>query len=395
MGFAKATVKNIDLSGKRVLLRVDFNVPVDPASGKIIDDSRLRAAIPTIEYLRTNGARILMCSHLGRPNGRRVNRLRMTDVRVRMSELLGQEISDAGGPSGPEPILAMRSLQSGQLALMENLRFDPREEKNDKTFSLELASLADVYVNDAFGVSHRAHSSTHGVASLLPGVGGLLLEKEVEMLGLVVASPRRPGVAIIGGAKVVDKIAVLANLAKSVDVILIGGGMASAFLTAQDLGGGAAKVTQAELTVSKELLAREHPRVLCPIDVVVAESIDTNAIAEIVPVDSVKDHMLILDIGPKTADLYANEIARARTVIWNGPLGVAEFPQFSQGSNSIAKAIAGASAAVTVVGGGSTAGVVLGLGLGDSMTHVSTGGGAALAFLEGKLLPGVAALDDC
>jgi 3-phosphoglycerate kinase len=223
----------------------------------------------------------------------------------------------------------------------------------------------------------------------------LLLEKEVEMLGLVVASPRRPGVAIIGGAKVVDKIAVLANLAKSVDVILIGGGMASAFLTAQDFGGGAAKVTQAELTVSKELLARERPRVLCPIDVVVAESIDTNAIAEIVPVDSVKDHMLILDIGPKTADLYANEIARARTVIWNGPLGVAEFPQFSQGSNSIARAIAGASAAVTVVGGGSTAGVVLGLGLGDSMTHVSTGGGAALAFLEGKLLPGVAALDDC
>ena len=394
MGFAKATVKNIELSGKRVLLRVDFNVPVNPENGEIGDDSRLRAAIPTIEYLRTNGARILMCSHLGRPDGRMVNRLRMTDVRARMSELLGQEISDAGGPGGPEPGLAMRSLQPGQLALMENLRFDPREEKNDKTFSAELASLADVYVNDAFGVSHRAHASTHGVASLLPAVGGLLLEKEVEMLSLVVASPRPPGVAIIGGAKVADKISVLANLAKSVDLILIGGGMTAAFLAAQDLGGGAAEVTEGELTVSKDLLTSERPRVLCPIDVVVAASIDADAIAEIVPVDSVEDQMLILDIGPKTADLYVNKIARARTIIWNGPLGVAELPQFSKGSKSVARAIASASEAVTVVGGGSTAEVVLGLGLGDSMTHVSTGGGAALAFLEGKPLPGVAALDD-
>jgi len=392
--FTKQTIDDIDVRDKRALVRVDLNVPVADDTGEIRDDSRIRAVLPTVRRLLDRGASVVLCAHFGRPKGQVVESLRLAPVRVRLNELLGIDVVDAGGPTGDRPAAVSAALEPGQVALLENVRFDPREERNDAGMARGLASLADLYVNDAFGTAHRAHASTAGVADHLPAVAGLLMARELEMLGTVLGSPHRPVVAIIGGAKVSDKIAVLTHLAKNVDVILVGGGMSAAFLRAQGFAGGLAEVTRAEMGAARELLDSPKPLVMVPVDVMAAESFAADAEAGAVPAQNVPDNRQVLDIGPKTAELYATEISRAGTVIWNGPMGVHEWDQFAAGTHAVARAVAGNTAAVTVVGGGSTAEVVGLLGLRDRITHVSTGGGASLEFLEGKTLPGIAALRD-
>ncbi len=388
------TVRDIDARGKRVLVRVDFNVPMKPGVLEISDDSRVRAALPTIELLRGQGARVVLCSHFGRPRGKVAEELRMEPVRGCLSGLTGTDVVDAGGPSGPGPASAAASLAPGGVALLENLRFDPREEANDAGFSRELASLADVYVNDAFGAAHRAHASTVGVAAHLPAVAGLLMARELEMLGAALESLAHPAVAIIGGAKVSDKISVLSNLLDRVDRVLVGGGMAGAFLAAQERGGRAAGVEDTDVAVARELLDSAGGRLAVPCDVVTADRFAADARAETLPAGEVAAGAFVLDIGPETRRAYAAEIARAHTIIWNGTLGVFEWPAFAAGTVAVAEAVAGNEAATSVVGGGSTAEAVRALGLRERITHVSTGGGASLEFLEGKTLPGVAALDE-
>jgi len=394
MPLSKRTVDDIDAAGKRVLVRVDFNVPSSDETGEIADDSRIRAALPTIKRLLGQGAMVILCSHFGRPKGEVVDSLRLTPVRRRLGELLGMEVLDGGGPAGEQPARVAASLEPGQVALLENLRFDPREEANDPGMARELASLADLYVNDAFGAAHRAHASTAGVAAYLPAVAGLLMARELEMLGMILASPRHPVVAVIGGAKVSDKIAVLTHLARTVDVILVGGGMTGAFLRADGFSSGAGEVTRDEMEAARQLLDSPRPLVMTAIDVVAADCFQADSPAETVPAQSVPDGKLIVDIGPETREMYAREIARALTIIWNGPVGVQEWERFAGGTHAVARAVAANSEAVTIVGGGSTVEVVGSLGLRDKMTHVSTGGGASLEFLEGKTLPGVAALQD-
>ncbi len=391
---AKKTVNDIDVHGKRVLLRVDFNVTTDPDSGAISDDSRMRLSLPTINLLRRDGAATVICSHFGRPNGKSVDKYRMTAVRKRLGELLGLEIVDAGGPSGDATRIACGSLKAGQVAMLENVRFDPREEANDDSLAKDLALLADLFVNDAFAVSHRAHASTAGVAKYLPAVAGLLMARELEMLGKALESKDRPVVAVVGGAKVSDKIQVLTHLAPRVDTVLIGGGMAAAFLRAKGFGGGKAEVTATEIAAAKQMLADVRPETLVPDDVVVASEFARTSAASLVPANKVPDESLVLDIGPATSSRYSQEIAKARMIIWNGPMGVFEWPQFAGGTRAVADAIASNRQATSVVGGGSTAEVVEQMGLREKFTHVSTGGGASLEFLEGKELPGVAVLID-
>ena len=391
---AKKTVNDIDVHGKRVLLRVDFNVTTDPDSGAISDDSRMRLSLPTINLLRRDGAATVICSHFGRPNGKSVDKYRMTAVRKRLGELLGLEIVDAGGPSGDATRIACGSLKAGQVAMLENVRFDPREEANDDSLAKDLALLAYLFVNDAFAVSHRAHASTAGVAKYLPAVAGLLMARELEMLGKALESKDRPVVAVVGGAKVSDKIQVLTHLAPRVDTVLIGGGMAAAFLRAKGFGGGKAEVTATEIAAAKQMLADVRPETLVPDDVVVASEFARTSAASLVPANKVPDESLVLDIGPATSSRYSQEIAKARMIIWNGPMGVFEWPQFAGGTRAVADAIASNRQATSVVGGGSTAEVVEQMGLREKFTHVSTGGGASLEFLEGKELPGVAVLID-
>ncbi|MBM3956565.1 MAG: phosphoglycerate kinase [Gemmatimonadetes bacterium] len=390
----KRTIRDIDAAGKRVLVRVDFNVPVSDGTGEITDDSRIRASLPTIRELLEQGAAVILCSHFGRPRGRVVESLRLGPVRTRLEELLRMEIIDAGGPTGEEPARVAASLRPGRVALLENVRFDSREEANDPGMARELADLADLYVNDAFGAAHRAHASTAGVAAYLPAVAGLLMARELEMLGMILTSPRHPLVAVIGGAKVSDKIAVLRHLSRTVDVILVGGGMTAAFLRAKGFGCGAAEVTDGEIAAARHLLDSPGPLLMTPTDVVVADRFAADAPAQTVGAEGVPDGKLILDIGPRTREAYGREIGRALTIVWNGPVGVQEWQRFAQGTHAVARAIAANSKAVSVVGGGSTVEVVGSLGLRDRMTHVSTGGGASLEFLEGKVLPGVAALQD-
>jgi phosphoglycerate kinase len=390
---SKKTVRDIDVSGKRVLLRVDFNVPANDAR-EITDDSRIRLALPTINYLRQHGAAIIVCSHFGRPAGKVMEQYRLTAVRKRLGELLGLTVIDAGGPSGQWPAKVAAGLRPGQVAMLENLRFDPGEETNDPKFALSLASLASVYVDDAFGAAHRAHASITGVAKHLPAVAGLLMEKELEMLGAVLSSAKRPAVAIIGGAKVADKIQVLTNLAPKMDTLLIGGGMVSAFLRAKGLGGGKAEVTTAETEAAKHLMAAGKPVVLLPADVVTGDKFAENAKAVETRSDRVPPDALVLDIGHQAQKAFAAEIAKAKLIVWNGPVGVFEWHHFADGTRAVAEAIAANRDATTVVGGGSTAEVVEKLGIRDKFTHVSTGGGASLEFLEGKTLPGVAVLLD-
>jgi len=388
----KRSIKDAEFGGKTALVRVDFNVPM--RDGVISDDSRIKAALPTLTLLKDGGAKIVICSHFGRPKGQIVADMRLTTVRKRLSELLGVEVIDAGGPNGEETKRICSELKSGEFALLENLRFDPGEEANDPEFSKYLGSLADIFVNDAFGAAHRAHASTAGVAAHLPAYAGLLMERELEMLGSSLENSKGATVAIVGGAKVSDKIQVLRHLSNKVDTILVGGGMVAAFYVAKGDSGGAATVSPEDASAAEGLLGSTGANVVLPADVVTAPEFNENSPATVHESTDVPVNELILDIGPRSSAEYTRIISLVDTIIWNGPMGVFEWPAFAEGSVAIAKAVAKNTKAVSVIGGGSTAEIVGSLELVDQITHVSTGGGASLEFLEGKTLPGVAALDD-
>jgi phosphoglycerate kinase len=390
----KRSIRDTDVTGKTVLVRVDCNVPL--RNGDISDDSRIQATLPTLNLLRDSGAKVVVCSHFGRPKGQVVEEMRLGPVRARLSELLGVVVQDAGGPSGETPVRVVAALAEGEFALLENLRFDPGEEANDEEFGRHLASLADVYVNDAFGAAHRAHGSTAGIADHLPAVAGLLMERELEMLGKVLNrdDTSSPVVAIVGGAKVADKIQVLRHLAEKVDTILVGGGMVAAFFVAQGKSGGAAIVTDEDASAARSLLETGTATIVLPADLVTAPEFDEKSPPTVYEPSKVPGDELILDIGPNASEEYSQIISWAKTLIWNGPMGVFEWSAFAGGSEAVAHAVASNRQATSVIGGGSTAEIVSSLGLVDQITHVSTGGGASLEFLEGKVLPGVAALDD-
>lgn len=394
---SKVTVRDLDVRGKKALVRVDYNVPFEKGSSTVIsDDTRIRVSLPTIRHLLGGGAAVILCSHLGRPKGKVQEGMRLAPVARRLSELLGQDVAYVHQCVGPEAEQAAQQLQPGQVLLLENLRFHPGEEKNDPDFARQLASLADIYVNDAFSAAHRAHASTEGVAHLLPSASGFVMERELEALGKVLEHPNHPLAAVIGGAKVSDKIAVLENLAQRVDALFIGGGMAATFLKAQGHPIGGSAIEEGHLGFARQLVQpREAPRVFLPTDLVIAEAFDGSAAHRVVPADQVPDGWLIMDIGPESAERYARELAQCRTIVWNGPMGVFEWEPFAQGTTRVAQALADLKGkATTVVGGGSTAEAVADMDLSDAMTHVSTGGGASLEFLEGKTLPGVAVLPD-
>lgn len=389
----KMTIRDVDVSGKRVLVRVDFNVPLK--EGKIRDDTRIRAALPTIEYLLSHGARVVLMSHLGRPDGEVDDAFRMDPVASRLSELLGRPVKKLNDCIGPEVEAAVNSLQPGEVALLENVRFHRGETKNLPEFAESLSRLGDIYVNDAFGTAHRAHASTEGIARYLPAVGGFLMEKELEFLGNVTGNPARPLVAVLGGAKVSDKIGVLKNLVGKVDALLIGGGMAFTFLYAQGRKIGKSLLDE-KVDLAREIMSDARDRkigFLLPVDVVVAEKPEEGAIPEIVSVDAIPDGKMGVDIGPRTVEAFAEALKGAKTILWNGPMGIFEIPAFASGTEAVARAVAD-SGAVSVIGGGDSVAAVARLGLNDRMAHISTGGGASLEFLEGKVLPGVAALRD-
>jgi len=387
----KKTIRDTDVKGKRVLVRVDFNVPLD--DGKVADDTRIRAALPTIQYLIEQGARVILMSHLGRPKGKVREELRLTPVAERLAELLDRPVAMAVDCVGEEVEAAVDRLRPGDVLLLENLRFYPGEEANDPEFVSRLASLGEVYVNDAFGTAHRAHASTEGVAHRLPAVSGFLMEKELNFLSKALENPEQPFVAILGGAKISDKIGVVDNLLGKVDALLIGGGMANTFLKAQGYQVGQSLVEEESLPLAQELLDKVGRKLVLPVDVVVADKFDAEAQSKIVGVEEVPPEWRILDIGPVTVERFAQELYTAKTVVWNGTMGVAEFPQFAAGTQAIIEMLA-ESQATTIVGGGETTAAVQQAGLVEKMTHVSTGGGASLEFLEGKTLPGVAALAD-
>lgn len=389
----KLGLRDIVVSGKRVLLRVDFNVPLT-AEGEVADDTRIAASLPTIRYLLEQGARLIMVSHLGRPKGKVVAKYSLRPVALRLSQLLGAEVAFAEDCVGPIAQAAADSLQPGTALLLENLRFHPEEEGNDPDWSRQLASLAELYVNDAFGTAHRAHASTVGVTAYLqPAACGFLLAKEIEFLGGALSAPKRPFVAILGGAKVSDKIAVVQNLLQKVDSLLIGGGMANTFLVAQGHRLGKSLVEEERVELARQLLqqaAISKVQVLLPTDVVVAPALDAGA-GTVVAVDQIQDEMMALDIGPATIQQFSDVLANAGLVIWNGPMGVFERPAFAVGTKALAQALA-RSSAESIVGGGDSAAALEQAGLANAITHISTGGGASLEFLEGKELPGVAAL---
>ncbi len=392
----KMTVRDIEVSGKRVLLRVDFNVPIDETSGAITDDSRIQAALPTIDYLISRGAKLILCSHLGRPKGKIVDKMRLAPVGRHLEKTLGKPVIIAGDSTGAEVEEATRSLGNGDILLLENIRFHPGEEANDAAFAQSLARLADVYVNDAFGAAHRAHASTVGITKYLPAVAGFLLEKEVETLGGILAHPSHPFATIVGGAKVSDKIDMIENILDKVDSFLIGGGMAATFLKARACPVGMSLVEDDRLELSLRLMQdmeKKGVHCLLPVDVVVADGEGAEAKAKAVPVDKIPPDWRIVDIGPQTVGYFCKELDRCKTVFWNGPLGIYEIPRFAEGTQAIARCLASLDAR-TIIGGGSTAEVVTEMKLADKMTFVSTGGGASLRFLSGKALPGVEALQD-
>jgi len=387
----KKTVKDVTWAGKRVLVRCDFNVPLDDC-GSITDDTRIQAALPTITYLLSEGAALVLCSHLGRPKGKVVESMRLTPVAARLSELLGQQVTKLDDCVGPEVEAAVKTLQPGQALLLENLRFHGEEKENDPAFAQQLAGLADSYVNDAFGTAHRAHASTAGVTEYLPACAGFLLEKEIAFLGGAVENPKRPFVAILGGAKVSDKITVIENLLTKADALLIGGGMANTFFAAKGYEMGDSLVEESAIETAADLLAKAGSKLLIPVDVTVADAFDAQANTMTVDADAVTAGWRVLDIGPKSVELFADQIASAATVVWNGPMGVFEMAPFAKGTFAVAQALADSSA-TSIIGGGDSAAAVQQSGLADKITHISTGGGASLEYLEGKVLPGIAALD--
>jgi phosphoglycerate kinase len=392
----KKTVEDIDVKGKRVLLRVDFNVPLNINTGAISDDSRIRASLPTVRYLVSRKAGVIICSHLGRPKGKVVESLRMAPIAQRLSELMDLPVGTASDCIGPEVESKVGTLKEGDILVLENLRFHPEEEENDADFARKLAGLADIYVNDAFGTAHRAHASTVGVAKYLPSVAGFLMAKELRVMEKLLHDPERPSACLIGGAKVSDKMELLQNMLKRVDMLLVGGGMAATFLKAEGHEVGHSLVEDDKLELAKKLLQETKEwkvPFLLPIDAIVAEEISVGASIRVVPTTDIPVASHIGDIGPKSIALFQNELKKCRTVMWNGPMGIYEMPQFAQGTRAMASFLATLDA-TTIIGGGSSAEVVQEMGLTNKMTHVSTGGGASLRFLEGGTLPGVQVLLD-
>lgn len=388
----KKTIRDVDVKGKRVLVRVDFNVPLKDEA--VADDRRIRAALPTIQYLLDHGAAVVLMSHLGRPKGEPKPEFRMDPVARRLSELLGRSVTKLDDCVGVQVENTVNSMKPGDVILLENTRFKPGETENDALLAEGLARLGEIFVNDAFGAAHRAHASTEGVAHHLPAVAGFLMEKELTYLGRALADPERPFLAVLGGAKISDKIGVIQNLMSKVDSLLIGGGMANTFFKAQGLNMGDSLVEDEVLDTARELLASADGKLVLPVDCVIADRFDADAEAQVVPVDQVPAGWRILDIGPASVAHFSNRLAAAQTVVWNGPMGVFEFPRFAEGTFAIARALAGLKGATTIIGGGDSAAAVEQSGLADKMSHISTGGGASLEFLEGKELPGVAALLD-
>ena len=396
MNYNKKTVKDLDVKGKKVLCRCDFNVPQDKATGAITDDKRIVAALPTLKYLLEQGAAVIACSHLGKPKGERKESLTLAPVAKRLSELLGCEVIFANDTIGEDAKAKAAALQPGQIMLLENLRFDIREEKNDPEFAKALADMADLYVSDAFGTVHRAHASTAGVAAYLPAVSGFLIEKELEIMGGALANPKRPLVAILGGAKVSSKIGVINNLLDIADTIIIGGGMAYTFIKAMGGTVGTSLLEEDRLDYCKEMMAKAKEKgvkFLLPVDTLCAAEFSADATPELVDTMAIPDDRMGMDIGPKTIALFSDAVKDAGTVIWNGPMGVFEFPAFAEGTRALAKALAETNA-ITIVGGGDSAAAVAQLGFADKMTHISTGGGASLEYLEGKELPGIAVIQN-
>jgi phosphoglycerate kinase len=389
--FAKKTIKDIDVQNKKVLVRVDFNVPLK--DGVVTDDTRIRAALPTIQYLLDKNAAVILCSHLGRPKDCVDPQYSMKPVAEYLAKLIPQKVNFAEDCIGPVAKAAADSLASGQVLVLENTRFHPGETKNDPEMAKQLASLADIFVNDAFGSAHRAHASTAGVADYLPAVAGFLMEKEIQYLGQAIEDPKRPFIAILGGAKVSDKIGVIRNLLKKADEVLIGGGMANTFFKALGYPVGDYLAEDEVLDVARELVKDGSNKLRLPVDMVIADKFEDGAAQKVMPTGPVPEGWRILDIGPDTVAVYAKAITDAKTVVWNGPMGVFEFPNFAKGTFAIAKAVADSSA-VSVIGGGDSVAAVNQTGLADKISHISTGGGASLEMLEGLELPGLAVLQD-
>lgn len=387
----KKTLRDIDVHGKRVLVRVDYNVPIK--DGKVGDDTRIRAAMPTLNYLLEHSAAVILCSHLGRPKGGPDPKFSLKPVAEYLSKLMGKQVFFAEDCVGAATEALAKALKPGDVLLLENTRFHPEEEKNDLILAKQMAALADVYVNDAFGSAHRAHSSTEGVARFLPAVAGFLMEKEIQYLGQAIADPKKPFIAILGGAKISDKIGVIKNLLNKADQVLIGGGMANTFFKAEGYPVADSLVEDEALDTARELVTLGGTRLRLPVDIVLADKFDAEAARKVVPSGPVPEGWRILDIGPETVAAYAKTIASAGTIVWNGPMGVFEFPRFAEGTFGVAKAVA-ASGAVSIIGGGESVAAIQQSGLADKITHISTGGGASLEMLEGLTLPGLAALQD-
>lgn len=392
----KVTIKDIDVNGKKVLLRCDFNVPLDE-NLNITDKTRIVAALPTIKYLLEHNAKLILCSHLGRPKGEVKKEFSLTPVAKELSKELGIDVKLAEDVTGPSAKELTSNMKEGEVVLLENVRFDPREEKNDESLSKEFASLADIYVNDAFGTCHRAHSSTAGVAKFLPSACGFLIEKELKALGDALNNPKRPFVAILGGKKVSDKIGVIDSLLEKVDTLLIGGGMAYTFFKAQgyNVGNSVCELDKLDLALSlMEKAKAKGVKMLLPVDNKVGKEFDPNTESKIVKYSEIPDDWEGFDIGPETIKMYTEELKNAKTILWNGPVGLFEFDQFAVGTNAIANCLANLTDCTTIIGGGDSAAAVTKAGLADKMSHISTGGGASLEFIEGKALPGIECIQD-
>ena len=392
----KKTVKDIDVNGKKVLVRCDFNVPIDSETGKITDNRRIRAALPTIQYLLNHNAKVILCSHLGRPKGEFNLKYSLKPVAEELSKLLNKDVKLAKDVIGESAKELTSNMKEGDIVLLENVRFHKEEEQNDPEYSKALASMAEIYVNDAFGTAHRAHSSTTGVADYLPAVSGFLIEKELEFLGGALENPKHPFVAILGGSKVSDKIGVIENLLDKVDTLIIGGGMAYTFYKAQGHHIGTSICEEDKLDLAKSILEKAQEKgvkLLLPVDNHVSSEYSNNGEDKMVDSTEIPDGFMGLDIGPKTIEKFEEAVKDAKTVVWNGPLGVCEFDKFATGTKAVATMLSKLDA-ITIIGGGDSAAAIEKLGLADKMTHISTGGGASLEFLEGKTLPGIACLQD-